>query len=101
MLNVFNVFSIAVIAFTWICLLYTITLIIIIIPKLAKGKSQIKNIIILTISILYILSFILGVLFLKDLLYQIMMILFVIVLIATTQFTKYEDRKMGKRWWTK
>lgn len=84
----------------WGSLLYTVWILVSILQKKrAKGRVQFKEWIIFGCWLTYMIIFILVRIFLPDLFASFFSILFIIILIITTQWTKYEDRKTGRRWW--
>jgi len=75
----------------------------ILISKLRKKRSK-KNLrfrewIAFSFAIGYIVTFILLRIFLPELFESLFCIAFLLILVISTQWTKYEDRKSGRRWW--
>ena len=71
------------------------------IKQFIKKDAKFKDWLVLTISIVYLLLFLYMMIFHREYIVMVFSILAIILIIIGTQHQKYEDRKAGRRWWTK
>jgi len=87
--------------FVWGSLIFAIYFFVRIVGKVLKDKAQIKDWLYLFGLTIYILGFIGLKIFCNELFEEIASVIFICAVIIATQIQKYEDRKSGKRWWTR
>jgi hypothetical protein len=96
-----DVFSAIQSIFIWGTLLVAVIVFLNSVSLIAQKTKSIKLWLMTIFSMAYIITFFIVRAIDKDLFDNVGGILFLIAAIISTQFAKYEDRKSGKRWWTR
>lgn len=88
------------IIFIWMCMLASIYYIIRTYIRIKAKEAYTHSWVLLILSVLFLLSFIIGNIFFRDEYNDIISSVSFILFIISTQIIKYQDRKAGRRWWT-
>lgn len=96
-----DVFSTIQMIFIWGTLLVAVIAFLKSLSLIIKKTKSIKLWLVAILSLAYIITFFIVRSIDKDLFDNVGGIIFLIATIISTQLAKYEDRKSGKRWWTR
>lgn len=95
-----SILDFLIILFAWASFLYALFILCAIVKKRIKSKGlKLKEWCVLLCCGVYTLLFLWACIFMKDVFEGFFSIVFIVLLIISCQWAKYEDRKAGRRWW--
>ncbi|MDD2484647.1 MAG: hypothetical protein PHQ50_06470 [Eubacteriales bacterium] len=96
---IFGIFGLMEIIFVWGSFATAVVFIVVIVRKMRESAISIKEGFTLLVSGVYAIAFLTFKILQPELFADVFSVIFMLFFVISTQQIKFEDRKVGRRWW--